>query len=423
MTELLESEGLGALPAFLTSLAIGLLVGVERERNPTAKAGLRTFALVALLGTLAAFLSDRTGSALPLGIVLALVGLGIIAAYRSAPEPTDPGTTTVVALVVVCALGAMSWYGERTIAVMLAVATAALLYFKPELRGLLERFTRRDLLSVLQFAALSFVVLPVLPDRDLGPYGAFNPYRVWLMVVLIAGISLAGYIALRLVGARHGAILLGLFGGLVSSTATTMVYSRHGREARFVAVAAFVILVANLVVLGRVAAVTALVEPRVLPEVAIVLGAAAAAGTLGAAGFWWHTLRERADLPVPEIKNPTEIRAALTFGALYGIVLLASAWLSDVAGTRGLYAVALVSGLTDVDALTLSALRLFGIGGISSLQAATAIGIAVGANLAFKLGLVASLGGRALARQVMLPASLVAAGGLGALFALHRLAP
>jgi uncharacterized membrane protein (DUF4010 family) len=418
----LEAAGLGAVPAFATSLAIGLLIGVERERNPTAKAGLRTFALVAMLGTAAALLSERSGSSLPLAAVLLLTGLGIIAAYRNAPAPSDPGTTTVVALVAVCALGAMCWYGERTVAVMLGVTTAALLYLKPELRGLLERFSRRDLLSVLQFAALSFVVLPVLPDRDMGPYGALNPYQIWLMVVLIAGISLAGYIALRLVGARHGAILLGLFGGLVSSTATTMVYSRHGRDARFTTVAAFVILVANLVVMVRVGAVTAVVAPGALRDVAIVLGAAAAAGATGALGFWWRTMRDRPELPVPEIKNPTELRAALGFGALYGLVLLASAWLADLAGSRGLYVVAMVSGLTDVDALTLSALRLFGLGTVSSLQAATAIAIAIGANLAFKLGLVYSLGGRALARQVMLPASLVGAGGLAALAVLHRLA-
>jgi uncharacterized membrane protein (DUF4010 family) len=239
------------------------------------------------------------------------------------------------------------------------------------------------------------------------------------MVVLISGISLAGYVALRLVGARHGAFLLGFFGGLVSSTATTMVYSRHGREARFARVAAFVILLANLVVMLRVAAVTAVVEPGVLGDVLPVLGAALAAGALGALGFWWRTLREGGELPVPEIKNPTEIRAALTFGALYAAVLIASAWLADAAGSRGLYALALVSGLTDVDALTLSALRLFSLGTVDALQATTAIAIAIGANLAFKLGLVLTLGGRALARQVMLPASLVAAGGLLALLALH----
>ncbi len=422
MIELLESEGLGAVPAFLTSLAVGLLVGVERERTPSAKAGLRTFALVALLGTLAGLLSDATDSALPLAVGLLLTGLAIIAAYRNDPDVDDPGTTTVVALMVVYALGAMCWYGERTIAVMLGVTATALLYFKPELRGLLQRFDRRDLLSVLQFAVLSFVVLPVLPDLDMGPYGALNPYRIWLMVVLIAGISLAGYIALRIVGARHGAILLGLFGGLVSSTATTMVYARHGSAPRFVRVAAFVILVANLVVMVRVATVTAVVEPRALPVLGIVLGAALAAGAAGTLAFWWRKLRDVGELPVPDIKNPTEIRTALTFGALYGIVLLAAAWLADVAGSRGLYVVALVSGLTDVDALTLSTLRLFALDQVTSLQAATAIAIAVGANLLFKLGVVLSLGGRMLARQVMLPASLVAAGGGGALVALHRLA-
>ncbi len=413
----LAAGELAPLAAFLTSLAIGLLIGAERERNPSAKAGVRTFALTSVFGTLAAMLGEQAGGAWLPAVGLAIVGLAIVAAYHRAPAAPgeDPGTTTVIALVAAYALGALCWYGERSLAVTLAIAITALLYFKPELHGILERFERHDLLSVLQFATLSFVILPVLPDKAYGPYGALNPYQIWLMVVLVSGLSLAGYIALKIVGARHGLVLVGLLGGLVSSTATTLVYSRHARANALTGVAAGVILVANLVVLARIALVSAAVSPAILPRLLPVLGAALLAGAVATFVFWRRRLGSGGELPVPKIANPTELRAALGFGLLFAVVLVLAAWLSDVAGKAGLYAVALVSGLTDVDALTLSTLRLFSLGTLEAVHAVVAIAIAYASNMAFKLGLAFAVGGRALARQVILPAAAPLAGGLAAL--------
>ena len=221
---ILQGNGIEALPQFLTSLAIGLLIGLERERNPSAKAGLRTFALVALFGTLAAMLSSKTGSAWLLVAGLCIIGVMIIAAYFNSPsEEQDPGTTTVAALLLCYTLGALVWYGQSRLAIMLAVTTTTLLYFKPELRGMTQRLTRRDLVSILQFLVLTFIILPILPNQNYGPYGAFNPYQAWMMVVLISGLSLAGYVALHwTTDHRYGAPLLGFLGGLVSSTATTL---------------------------------------------------------------------------------------------------------------------------------------------------------------------------------------------------------
>jgi uncharacterized membrane protein (DUF4010 family) len=404
--------------AFLTSLAIGLLMGVERERAPSAKAGLRTFALTSVFGTLAAMLGEQAGGEWLPAVGLAIVGLAIVAAYHHAPAVAeeDPGTTTVIALVSAYALGVLCWYGERSLAVALAVAITALLYFKPELRGLLDRFERRDLLSVLQFATLSFVILPVLPDRPYGPYGALNPYEIWLMVVLVSGLSLAGYIALKLVGARHGLALVGLLGGLVSSTATTLIYSRHARAKVLPeAAAGTVILVANLVVLARIAVLSAAVAPGILPTLVPVAGAALAAGAAATFLFWRRGLGAGGELPVPRVANPTELRAAFGFGLLFAVVLVLATWLSDVAGRAGLYAVAVASGLTDVDALTLSTLRLFSLGTLPAADAVVAVAIAYASNMAFKLGLVLSVGGRRLARQVILPALAPVAGGLAAL--------
>ncbi|MCC6658049.1 MAG: MgtC/SapB family protein, partial [Rhodocyclaceae bacterium] len=214
------------LQAFITSLAVGLLMGLERERRRSAKAGLRTFALVALLGTLSGLLAEQADAGWIIAAGLLAVGAMIIAAYLNQPDDAgDPGTTSVVAILVCYCLGAAIWFGHGALAVMLAIAVTVLLYFKAELHGISHRLTPKDLISILQFAVLSFVILPILPDRDYGPYLAFNPYQAWLMVVLVSGVSLAGYAALRLAGPQHGAPMMGLLGGLVSSTATTAVFS------------------------------------------------------------------------------------------------------------------------------------------------------------------------------------------------------
>lgn len=405
------------LYVFATSLAVGLLIGLERERSAAAKAGLRTFALVSLFGTICAMLSAQSGSSWPLAAGLLVVGLLIVATYFNAPASDgDPGTTTQAALLVCYGIGAMIWYGFSTIAIMIAIASVALLYFKPELHGISRNLERRDLLSILQFATLSFIVLPILPDVGYGPNQALNPYNVWLMVVLISGISLAGYVALRLVGRRHGAPLLGVMGGMVSSTATTLVYARHGRsDAKLLQLAVLVIMIANLVVVVRLGALGAITAPDILPTLLPVLGGALALGLLVTA-YWWRKLRQEGELPLPIVKNPAEIGISLTFGLIYGVVLFLSAWLSEYAGNKGLYAIAVVSGLTDVDAIALSSLRLFSLGKLAAEQTVTAMTLALIANLVFKFGLIVSIGGAALAKRCVGSMGAVALGAAAMLW-------
>lgn len=388
--------------AFAVSLGIGLLIGLDRERKPDAKAGLRTFALTAMLGCLAALLGEKSGSGWFLAVgLLMMATMMIVAIARDPQDDGDPGTTSVVALMVCYGLGALVWYGHATLAVMLAITTTVLLYFKAQLQDVSRSLTHKDLLSILQFAVLSLVVLPILPDRDFGPYQALNPYQVWWMVVLISGLSLAGYAALRIVGNRHGAPLLGFFGGLVSSTATTMIFARNARaDASQTATATLVILIANLVVTVRLGIVALVLAPTLFAPLAMVLGGGLLLG-LVVVLFGWRTLAAAGDLPMPEVKNPTEIRTALSFGLLYGVVLLAAAWLQDIAGSQGLYLVALASGLTDVDAITLSTLRLFNQETLIATPAVIAIALAVLSNLIFKSSLIVTIGGKALARRVL----------------------
>jgi uncharacterized membrane protein (DUF4010 family) len=386
---------------FAKSASIGLLVGLERERHPESKAGLRTFTLIALAGTLFACIGQQAGAPWSVAAGLLVVGGMLIAAYgRDGAGAADPGTTTVAAAVVTYGLGAMLWYGQTTLAIALAVATTALLYFRAELHGVTQRLSRRDMVSFLQFAVLAFVLLPVLPDETLGPYGALNPYRMGLLVVLITGLSLAGYVALRLFGERQGILLAGLFGGLASSTATTLVYSRHARnDAAVTPLATVAILVANLVLFLRVAVLALVVSPAVFRVLLPILGSGLLTGTLYAV---WCVRRCTATAAPPhlDVGNPVELRAALAFAALFTVVLVAVNWLNELFGVTGVYGVAALSGLTDLDAISLSTLQLANVGGVTGTQAAVAIVIAYLANLVFKLGLAGTLGTRQLLAHV-----------------------
>lgn len=394
---------LSALPRYIAALAIGLLMGLERERNPAAKAGLRTFALTALLGVLAAHLATELGVPWLIVAGLALVGAMMIAAYlRSPAQPDgDPGTTTVAALMLCYGLGVLVWHAQIQLAVMLGIGATMLLYFKPELRGISQHMSRRDLLSVLQFAVLSLIILPLLPNRDYGPYGALNPYQIWWMVVLISGVGLAGYAALRIVGQRRGSVVLGVLGGLVSSTATTLAFSRHARaSAARLPVAVVVIVLANLMVLVRLGVLAAVLAPSVLPALLPVLAGGLATGVVGAV-YGVIRLHPQRELPTLEMGNPTELRTALGFGLIYATVLLAAAWLADWLGNHGLYAVAVVSGLADVAAITLSSLRLYNLDRMPVEVLVNVITLAVLANLVFKSVLALVIGGWSMARHAI----------------------
>ena len=177
----------------------------------------------------------------------------------------------------------------------------------------------RDWISSLQFGVLSLVILPILPNAEMGPYGALNPHQIWWMVVLIAGVSLAGYAALQLVGVRYGAAFVGVFGGLASSTAPTMLYARQARAfPAMTAMAALVIVMANLVMVLRVAVIATLVAPAVAGTLALVIAPALVLGALAA--FWhWRQLLERGDVVLPTTSNPTELKTAIGFGAAYAV--------------------------------------------------------------------------------------------------------
>ncbi|MCA3217289.1 MAG: MgtC/SapB family protein [Burkholderiales bacterium] len=409
--------------SLLISAGIGLLVGLERERNPHTKAGLRTFTLIALAGSLTTLIGSATGSAWIAAVALAVIGISLAGAYFVDPatKADDSGTTTVVAALVVFCLGMLIAVGERLLAVALGVGMTALLHFKVELEGVARRLTPTDLRSILQFAAVSAIVLPLLPDRAFGPYGVLNPFRIWLMVVLISGISLAGYVAWRLTLGRAGVLLTGLLGGLVSSTATTLVAARTARRGTQPASAALLaILLANGTMFARVLLIAAVVAPAVALRSLPALAPALLLAALAALWQWRAAGREPPALPPArrtaqtEYRMPTHLPAALLFAGCYALVLLVGAWAADRIGPQGFLGLAFVSGLTDVDAITLTALQLFNSGSIDRAAAASGIALAVGANVLLKAGLVWAVGGRALGQRTLLaflPTLLALAGG------------
>lgn len=398
------------------ALGLGLLVGLQRESAASPLAGLRTFPIVALLGAACALMSPAAG-----GWLLGAGLLGVAAATamgnaaRLRETPADPGITTEVALLLVYALGAYAVVGHRAAAVVLGGTVAVLLHFKAELHGAVKRLGEGDLRAVMQFVLLALVVLPVLPDATFGPYSVFNPRETWLMAVLIVGLSLCGYIVLKFFGERAGVAAGGLLGGLISSTATTVSWARatrgHPDAAR---PAALVIVIASTVVYARVLVEIAAVSPSLLPAAAAPI-AVLAAGMVASAAALWFRAREAAPLTA-DGRQPASLKTAFTFAALYGIVLLAVAIVNDRFGAGGLYAVSAISGLTDVDAITLSIARLVASGQLPPPEGWRLVVVGVLSNLAFKGVLAALLGDRrlralvalAFGAQVVLGAALLA---------------
>lgn len=404
----------------VVALFAGLLIGTERgwqrraEEEGQRAAGIRTFGLVGLAGGLWAVLGAELG-ALVLGLASVAVGLLLAMVYwLQVRERHNFSVTTEIAAFVTFALGAMAAAGHLAVAAAGAVVTATLLGLKPPLHGWLARVTELELRGALKLLLVSVVILPVLPDRGYGPWEALNPYTIWWMVVLIAGIGFVGYVAVRVAGARYGLLLTGFAAGLMASTPLALAFGRLGRrQPGNASVLAAAILAASSTMFPRALIVASLLAPALFAELALPLLAMMAAGYATAA-WWWLRASPAGDEAEPPIRNPFELMPALRFGALLALVMLLASALQQWAGEAGLYILALVSGLTDVDAITLSLSEFAG--DRTSVQvAATGIVIAAMANTAFKAGLVVVVGGGALGWRMGASAAIMLTAGAIAL--------
>jgi uncharacterized membrane protein (DUF4010 family) len=398
----------------LIALGIGLLVGLQKERMASPLAGLRTFALVSLLGALTALLGGQMGAWLIIAGLLAVTALmimGNVMMMRQADA--DPGQTTEAAVVLTFLVGALVVVGPREVAIALGATVAMLLHLREELKHWVARLSDDDVRAIMQFVVISLIVLPVLPDRTYGPYDVLNPRQIWLMVVLIVGLNLAGYAAFRVLGRRVGTTLAGVLGGVISSTATTMSYARLTRRSPDHTGAAITIVwIASGVVFVRILIEISAVAPGFLPvaagPMAIMLGFFAVAAVLAV-----RTTTGKAESPL-DPGNPSELKPAVLFGALYALVLFVIAAAQDVLGNVGLFAAAAFSGLTDIDAITLSTSQLVATDVVDEQTGWRLILVAALSNMLFKLGLASALGTPAMAKRLaaLFTLAVVVGGGL-----------
>jgi len=377
-------------PYFLAIL-LGALMGLERERTEPRLAGLRTFILATLFGAICGKLGhfENYSWVVAFGL-LAVTAQAAMVHFLRLKEHMPPGLTTSIALLVAYGIGVLLAADLVVPAVAISLATTVILYFKLQMHEFSHRLQQRDLYAIFQFILVAFIILPILPDRGYGPYQALNPYNIWLMVVIISAINLAGYITLKVAGQRWGGPVLGVLGGIISSTATTLSFSRYTRDnPAFSQAAAVVVSLASTVVLIRVAFLVGMIHPALLPGLALPMATMFLSGLIPVFMIWRQT--PKGEGPAPETKNPVELPQALFFGLLYAAVILAVSAAKDYFGNRGVYIVALISGLTDVDAITLSNARLVQQGILQASQAHISILIAIVSNLCFKLGLVGIL--------------------------------
>ncbi|TSE18455.1 MgtC/SapB family protein [Tepidimonas aquatica] len=405
------------------ALAAGLLIGLERgwhQRDlPDGHrvAGLRTFALIGLLGGLSGLLAQRWG-AIVLGVVLAVVALLVLAGYIvTARMHSVMGLTTAMAAITTFLVGVLAAGGSTLLASAVAVVTVALLQLKRPMHNGIGKLTESELTSGIQLLLISVVILPVIPDRGFGPFEALNPYKLWWAVVLLALLSFLGFVLMRWFGARRGLTLTALLGGLVSSTATTATLARWAKEApQWRPLAAGGATLACAAMFGRMAVLVAVAAPALGTATVGTLGAMAVTGA--AFGAYLTTREHARDLPDLSTQNPLKLTAAVQFALFLAAVLLAGRFLADRFGDAGLLVTAAISGLVDVDAITLSVGRMVGDGVVGASVAGLAVFLAAAVNQVTKLGLLWVLDSRSLALKVLPAYALMALVGVGAALAL-----
>jgi uncharacterized membrane protein (DUF4010 family) len=345
----------------LVALAIGLLIGIERgwsdrdEEEGTRIAGVRTFSLIGLLGAVAALLSQQAGIWLLCSAFLAVSALIIASHILGVHADRDVGTTTAFTMMLTFSLAAWSAYDQPIPALAITVVVMALLGHKPVLHGLLKKITPQDFFSGIKLLIISIVLLPLLPNQGYGPWNALNPYWIWWMVVLVSGLSFVGYLVIQVTGKKTGTIITAVAGGLISSTATTLTLARFAREEQSRNLFAAAVLLASAIMFPRVMIEIMIVNPALfhplwIPLIVMLIGLLCVFYRL------WHLQKkDRSDKTPPiEHKSPLQLAMALKIGLLLAAMLLLSEAATIWFGDQGIYALALFSGLIDVDAISLS---------------------------------------------------------------------
>ncbi|HEX9049536.1 MAG TPA: MgtC/SapB family protein [Anaeromyxobacter sp.] len=413
--------------------AAGLLIGLERERSKSGErteaflGGARTHPLLALAGGVATLAAREVGPvavAVPFGALVLLLGLSYAGeVWRDGHR----GLTSEAAFILSFLLGALALTQDvipsatHKLAAVAAVAVVAtfLLSAKPMLHPMVRRISTEDLTATLEFLVIVVVALPLLPDRGYGPYAVLNPFQIGVLMVLISALSFAAYVAIRLLGARRGLGVTGLFGGLVSSTAVTLSMAGRARERPQIAdSAALAVMLASTVMFARVLVIVTLVNPALRGHVALPMAGGIGGGLLATLFLWIRSGRATTHEETVALSNPFELGAAMKFALIFAVILVGSKAATELFGSAGTYAAGLLAGVTDVDAITLTVSKLAGDGGVAPDVAATTIFLGTASNTLAKGIMGAVVGGWSFGRRVLgAQLAVLAAGAVGAALA------
>ncbi len=405
------------------AFVLGSLVGLEREHiyqteNYEGFGGIRTLALIAITGALAQILSAYSPFIFPIftiGIIALIVSAYVVAARKYKKS----GATSEVAGIMVYLIGVLCALEMYVVAVTVAIAVLLVLYFKKPLHEWAKHLKNKEFVSAVQFMIIAFVVLPLLPNQSFGPYGFFNPYIIWLMVVFICAISFASYIAIKLIGERKGIALTGFFAGFISSTALTLSFSGESKKTpSIVSPYVIAIMVASTAMFFRV-----LIEVSVfsLDLLKIVYVPMLAMGFTGIGFVVYYLFKKDKDTKaikeeVMALKSPFNLFFALKFGMFFMLILFLSRFGLAVFGDKGLYVTSVFSGFFDIDAITLSMARSVSEGRLPTETAATAITIATMTNTIVKGGIILLLGAKMVSLRILFAFACVLAVGGASLF-------
>lgn len=398
---------------FGVALVIGILVGLQREyafdtREQELFAGTRTFALMALSGCAAAMIGDILDTPWPFFAVLIVVGAFLAVSHYVGAMKGAVGLTTETAALLTVLSGGLVYWGEVLLAVALAVTMAVLLSLKLETQRFVRKLTREDIIATLQFAVITAIVLPLLPNRNFGPspFDVLNPYTIWLLVVLISGISFVGYVLNKTLGASRGIALTGLVGGLASSTAVTLTFAQRSRKiGKLAKPFALAITIASTVMFARVMVEAAVVNPALIPKLWIPIMSPILVGLLFS--LYLYLSQQSQSEEEVSLDNPFDLGMAIKFGLAFTVILLAARAAQIYFGETGIYISSALSGLVGVDAIVLSLAELSReAGGIDQEVAVRGIILAAVANTVAKGGIVLVAGTGRL-RRVVLPGFLL----------------
>lgn len=416
-------QALTPLAGIGLAFALGLLIGVERgwshrlEPDGARVAGIRTFALLGLAGGLAGEATVRISPLIGAVVVVAAAG-ALLIGYARAAAKGDLSATSAVVGVITLGLGLLAAVGQWTLACALAALTTLILAQRRALHDWLGRLTELELQGIVRFALISLAILPLLPNREFGPLDAWNPRAIWMVVVLVSGLSLVGYAASRKLGAERGVLATAAVGAVVSSTAVTAALAARIRKADGdAAVLTAGVALASTVMVVRVLVLVALLAPFALAPLALVV---APAGLVGAAYVAWALRRPRATVvegPAPSVRNPFDLGPALMLAGLVMVISLAGRWAMQAFGHAGLAAVLGISGMVDVDAAIIAMSRLPA-GSLSPKIAGLILAAPILANTLVKAGLAYAIARGAAGVRAAAPLLLTAAVGLGGVAAL-----